>query len=128
MITLIIDPTCSHIWSIRAKIENGEFKVTADDWPAFMYESGVYDPDELDKGLLRGTYLLRVRDVYIPESLLIPFTGFQAHFYWAINSLTGRQLQLSINTRLECEAPWNGSRNTRINCICRRSGMLGCMT
>ena len=86
MIILMINQTYSHIWSIRAKIENGEFKVTADDWPAFMYESSVYDPDELDKGLLRGTYLLRVRDVYIPESLLIPFTGFQAHLYRAIDS------------------------------------------
>jgi hypothetical protein len=39
---------------------DGTIKVVADDWPAFLYEVGTYDPDELDKGLLRGHFLLRV--------------------------------------------------------------------
>jgi len=34
--------------------------MVADDWCTFLYEDGVYDEDELDKGLLRGYFLLRV--------------------------------------------------------------------
>jgi len=45
---------------MRAKFLDGSIQVTANDWPNFLYEEDVYDPDELDKGLLQGYFLLRV--------------------------------------------------------------------
>ncbi|KAJ7113508.1 hypothetical protein C8R44DRAFT_881815 [Mycena epipterygia] len=35
-------------------------KLTADDFPSFFYAEGSFDPDDLDKGLLRGEFMLRV--------------------------------------------------------------------
>jgi hypothetical protein len=45
---------------MRAKFLDGTIKVVADDWPAFLYDESMYDPEEIDKGLLRGYFLLRV--------------------------------------------------------------------
>jgi hypothetical protein len=47
--------------SFVEKLRDGRIKMLADDWCNFLYEDGVYDEDELDKGLLRGYFLLRVR-------------------------------------------------------------------
>jgi hypothetical protein len=46
---------------MRAKFLDGSIEVVANDWPNFLYEESVYDPNEIDKGLLRGYFLLRVR-------------------------------------------------------------------
>jgi len=34
--------------------------VSDEDWPAFCYEDHQCDPEDLEKGLFRGLYLLRV--------------------------------------------------------------------
>jgi|ERR1700722_2379895 hypothetical protein len=47
--------------SFVGKLLDGRIKMLADDWCTFLYEDGVYDESELDKGLLRGYFLLRVR-------------------------------------------------------------------
>jgi hypothetical protein len=49
----------------RTQVLDGTIKVIADDWPTFLYEEGVYDPGEIDKGLLRGHFLLRVSRLFI---------------------------------------------------------------
>jgi len=42
------------------QIEDGSIQITADDFPAFVYESGtVYDEDNEDVGLFRGYLLIR---------------------------------------------------------------------
>ncbi|KAF9240180.1 hypothetical protein BU15DRAFT_46015 [Melanogaster broomeanus] len=52
-------------WSdleVREKIRerHPDFLVTADSWPAFMYDGGhVYDPDNIEAGLFRSTILLK---------------------------------------------------------------------
>ena len=50
---------------MRARFLDGTIKVVAEDWPNFLYEHGVYDPNEIDKGLLRGHFLLRV-SIFLP--------------------------------------------------------------
>jgi len=45
---------------VRDEVANGTIPIVAEDWPTFLYEDNVYDPNELDKGLLRGYFLLRV--------------------------------------------------------------------
>ncbi|KAJ7123665.1 hypothetical protein C8R44DRAFT_917920 [Mycena epipterygia] len=35
-------------------------ELTANDFPSFFYAEGSFDPDDLDKGLLRGEFMLRV--------------------------------------------------------------------
>ena len=42
------------------QIEDGTVAIVAEDWLTFLYEVGVYDPKEINKGLLKGTFLLRV--------------------------------------------------------------------
>jgi len=54
---------------MRARLLDGSIKVVADDWPNFLYDEDMYDPNELDKGLLRGYFLLRVRAFFLCGSL-----------------------------------------------------------
>ena len=41
-------------------VQNGECDITHEDWPSFLYPETGYNPDNLDKGLLRGPFLLSV--------------------------------------------------------------------
>jgi hypothetical protein len=50
----------AHDSAMRAKFLDGTIKIVANDWPAFLYDESMYDPEEIDKGLLRGYFLLRV--------------------------------------------------------------------
>ena len=44
-----------------ALLKDGTLKVTASEWPAFLYDDKVeYDPEEKDKGLLQNELLFRV--------------------------------------------------------------------
>lgn len=40
---------------------DGELHVTAHEFPAFLYDLELYDPDHPDVGLLQGYLLVRVR-------------------------------------------------------------------
>jgi len=57
----------------------GRITITAADWPAFLYdnEANSYSADEIDKGLLRGHFLLRVyRHIFRgPACALDPFSS-----------------------------------------------------
>ncbi|KAJ7025188.1 hypothetical protein C8F04DRAFT_1191757 [Mycena alexandri] len=46
---------------IRAKVINGDpdFPVTADSWPRSLYQNGVYDPTDGEKGLFKSLSLLQ---------------------------------------------------------------------
>ncbi|KAI0270166.1 hypothetical protein BGY98DRAFT_1068061 [Russula aff. rugulosa BPL654] len=41
------------------RIESGEYRVTALQFPALLYQEGSYDPDNLLNGLFRGHFLIR---------------------------------------------------------------------
>ena len=41
-------------------LRDGSLKATAGNWPSFMYEEAEYDPQDLEKGLLRGYTVVRV--------------------------------------------------------------------
>ena len=55
--------------AMQAKFLDGSIWVIADDWPNFLYEEGAYDPNELNKGLLRGYFLLCVCSFFLYLSL-----------------------------------------------------------
>jgi hypothetical protein len=61
---LLQSPLCDFMLirssSFLDKLRDGRIKMLADDWCTFLYEDGVYDEAEIDKGLLRGYFLLRV--------------------------------------------------------------------
>jgi hypothetical protein len=43
------------------KVQDGKIRIKAQYYPTFMYdEETEYDPEEMDKGLCRGHFLLRV--------------------------------------------------------------------
>lgn len=42
------------------KFKDGTIEVLANAWPTFLYEHDVYDPDDLELGLMRGALLVRV--------------------------------------------------------------------
>jgi hypothetical protein len=41
-------------------VQNGMQLITHKSWPLFLYPEDGYDPDEIDKNLLRGPFLLAV--------------------------------------------------------------------
>ena len=61
---LNIDPLFHRVIN---RIENGEYCVTALQFPAFLYEEGSYNPDDLLHGLFRGHFLIRVRPSHITD-------------------------------------------------------------
>lgn len=47
-------------------LREGSLKVTAGDWPTFMYNESKYNPEDKEKGLLRGYTVVRVSTI-IPQ-------------------------------------------------------------
>lgn len=47
-------------FSAIQRIKDGTIRVHAGIWPTFVYEEGLYDADDIEKGLLRGWLLVRV--------------------------------------------------------------------
>ncbi|KAK0463159.1 uncharacterized protein EV420DRAFT_1639258 [Desarmillaria tabescens] len=41
-------------------LANGKVKVTASEWPSFLYDQALYDPEDEEKRLMRGFLLLHV--------------------------------------------------------------------
>jgi hypothetical protein len=52
------------------QIQDGRIAVTAEDWPAFLYDDTPYDPQNEELGLFRGFLLLQVR-IYALNSILL---------------------------------------------------------
>ena len=50
-------------------LQEGALKVTGAEWPSFLYNETLYDPEEPDKGLLHGYLLVRVRHVVCAMSM-----------------------------------------------------------
>lgn len=42
-----------------ARVQEGRYRVTAGDYPAFLYDETIYEPDNPLAGLFRGYILLR---------------------------------------------------------------------
>lgn len=42
------------------KVLELELQIVAEDFPTFLYDESLYDPEDLSKGLLRGPFLLAV--------------------------------------------------------------------
>jgi hypothetical protein len=50
----------SYFASTKEKLKSGELVVAGDQWPMFLYEGYVYDPDDPWKGLFRSSLLVSV--------------------------------------------------------------------
>ncbi|THH19111.1 hypothetical protein EW146_g1981 [Bondarzewia mesenterica] len=48
------------LMEVLQKLLDGQIQVTAADLPTFLYEGEDFDPDDLEKGLLRGELVVRV--------------------------------------------------------------------
>jgi len=56
-------------------LKEGLLRVTAADWPSFLYDdTEIYDPMQKDKGLLRGYLLVRVS---IQSIIPVPVSDFK---------------------------------------------------
>lgn len=49
-------------------LANGKVKVIASEWPSFLYDQDLYNPEDKEIGFLKGYLLLRVRYFF-----LLPF-------------------------------------------------------
>jgi hypothetical protein len=68
--------------SVINKIDGGQYPVLAIHFPAFLYEDGYFDPENLLHGLLRGHLLVRVSQSLITDRTLAnPFTVFQEYIF-----------------------------------------------
>jgi hypothetical protein len=44
-----------------SKLQDGRIIFQPGDWSTCLYDEGQFDPENPDKGLMRGHYILRVR-------------------------------------------------------------------
>ena len=59
------------------RIEDKKIRLTDEDFPVFLYESGtVYDEENEDVGLFRGYVLVRVSGYYGPYSIMTHHVRF----------------------------------------------------
>ena len=54
-------PTPTIPFRIKEKLRSGELVTTGDEWPLFLYQGYVYDPDDPWRGLFRSSLLVKVR-------------------------------------------------------------------
>ncbi|GJE92522.1 hypothetical protein PsYK624_086760 [Phanerochaete sordida] len=64
--------------AFMAKYEEGRMDLTADDFPAFLWDATHLDPDNLEAGLLRSQVMLKAaRAIYTgPDSAKSPLPGY----------------------------------------------------
>jgi hypothetical protein len=49
--------------STKAGLRSGEIAVAGDEWPIFLYDNSVYDPEHPWDGLFRNGILISVRTI-----------------------------------------------------------------
>jgi hypothetical protein len=109
---------------MRAKFLDGTIKIVADDWPSFLYEEGVYDPNEIDKGLLRGHFLLRVS--FLAVVVLAGAkccSGFSTSFYLAFLCAQGDGVYDKCHALWKRQITQHEKSYACNNCICSCTGM-----
>jgi hypothetical protein len=57
---LYIPSGTNDIFRMLSKLQDGRILFQPGDWATCLYEEGQFDPDNPDKGLMRGHYILRV--------------------------------------------------------------------
>ena len=79
---------------LRERVDNGEIKVHAAQWPTFMYSfTDGYDPDDMQNGLCRGLLLVRVRSLFLIMLIISVTPQVFCHIF------TGPSLALGKSTR-----------------------------
>ena len=81
-------------------IKEGKVKIVAGDYPSFLFKRATYDPKRLDHGMVRGSYLLRVRIIPNVTSHQPPS---QPHTRWQIfrHLFTGGRTALKLEDGTE---------------------------
>ena len=69
----------------QRKLRNNKVRVTAADFPAFLYPNDGFDPDDLESGLFRSPILVRVSVIF--RFCLIHQDDIQYHSFSNIFSL-----------------------------------------
>jgi hypothetical protein len=65
---LAVTVTMHDFWcvlSVKEKLRNGEMAVSGDQWPIFIYQGYIYDPEDPWNGLFRSTLLISVGQISI---------------------------------------------------------------
>lgn len=75
----------------QRKLRNNKVRVTAADFPAFLYPNDGFDPDDLESGLFRSPILVQVSVIFL-FCLILHITSnttvLQTYFHCAIISKT----------------------------------------
>jgi len=107
-----------------SKLRDGCVSVNDEDWPSFLYEDGIYDPETIDEGLFRGYFLLRVSVWFCCGLFLIllAIIGMAAYVH---RSCIGAQedTRPRIRQEVQCTNTRDDSRYAEKYRICSRSSM-----
>ena len=72
-----------------ARVSDGSVRIRASEWPSFLYDHNTaFDPEDEEKGLLKGYVLLRVSLLLLQLEQLDRYilTGFPPHIHGSIIS------------------------------------------
>lgn len=109
-------------YSTLLQLQNGQLKMTAKNWPAFLYEEGIYDPEQIDLGLLRGYLSVRVSSsslrltIFSPRSCIVRKKNLSWPYCW-FQETYGRKHRYHCPAK-QRPAPWtsHNPRNDRVFC------------
>jgi len=64
-------------------VQDGILSIAGDDWSSFLHPEGVYNPEAIGRGLLRGPFLVSVSVSVICMCITNLFILPSAHICWA---------------------------------------------
>ena len=64
-------------------MQDGILSIAGDDWSSFLHPEGVYNPEAIGRGLLRGPFLVSVSVSVICMCITNLFILPSAHIRWA---------------------------------------------
>lgn len=60
VLQLQVDRPLKYVTRTKEKLRSGEISPTGDQWPIFVYQGYMYDPEDPWNGLFRSSLLLKV--------------------------------------------------------------------
>ena len=104
------------------KVNEGKINISYSDWPSFLYEEDIYNPDALNEGLLHGPLLVSVSCCYI---LCLSAADISivllAHIHQSMHCHEDGKGEIP-RKKVCWWHLWNESCNTRDNHICCMHG------
>jgi hypothetical protein len=94
--------------------------VSDEDFLTFCYKASICDPDDLEQGLFKGTFLQHVCImISLEHGHLVDIfdTDISMNLYWT-SICFEEQAQSSHKEEVQCGYYWSDTGDTLVNCLC----------